>query len=201
MHASSGLTLLQTEDAEGDWASVTDPERGNARFSALSRGIITARDEDRGYRLRTSILDDQTMPSGVPLALVEVAHLESQGRGSGILWAAVVSTRGDDDPTLLGAGPVASPVNGAPQLPVIAARWLRDEGVEVLVIAGSKSLTSFEIVASGGTTSRNGSSGVIDRVALALTWENDAESNVTRPALGVIGRSEAGPVQPIEPVS
>ncbi|WP_271985936.1 hypothetical protein [Pseudoclavibacter terrae] len=201
VHPSSGLTLLQTEDADGDWSAVIDAERGNARFSALSRGIITAREEEKGRRLRASILDDQTMPSGAPLSLVEVAHLENQGSGSGVLWAVVVATRDDDDPTLLGAGPVASPVNGAPQLPVIAAKWLRDDGVDVLVVAGSKGITSFEVEASGGTTSRNGSSGVLERAALALTWEDAPENNVTRPALVVVGRSGAGPVQPLEPVS
>lgn len=201
VHPSSGLTLLQSEDAAGDWSALTDADRGTARFAALSRGIITARDEQLGHRLRTSILDDETLPSGAAVSLVEVSHLESQGRGSGVLWATVVATRGDDDPILLGAGPVASPINGAPQLPVIAARWLRDDGVDVLVVAGSRGITSFEIVASGGTISRNGSSGVVERAAIALTWENDAENNVTRPALVVIGRSEAGPVQPIEPVS
>lgn len=201
VHPSSGLTLLQTEDAAGDWAAVTDADRGAARFAALSRGIITARDEQLGHRLRVSILDDESLPSRAAVSLVEIAHLESQGRGSGVLWAVVVAARGDDDPILLGAGPVASPVNGAPQLPVIAARWVRDDGVDVLVVAGSRGITSFEIAASGGTISRNGSSGVVERAALALSWENGAESIVTRPALVVIGRSEAGPVQPLEPVS
>ena len=201
VHPSSGLTLLQTEDASRDWAALTDSLRGNPRFAALSRGIITARDEGHGFRLRASILDELELPSGAPLSLVEVAHLESQGRGSGVLWATVVATRGDDDPTLLGAGPVASPVNGAPQLPVIAARWLRDDAVDVLAVAGSRDITGFEVVASGGTTRRGGSSGVVGRGELGLTWENADGSKVTRPALVVIGRSEAGPVQPLEPVS
>ncbi|WP_424465174.1 hypothetical protein [Pseudoclavibacter helvolus] len=201
VHPSSGLTLLQTEDASRDWTAVTDQSRGSARFAALSRGIITARDQSRGYRLRASILDDVELPSGASLSLVEVAHLESQGRGSGVQWATVVATRGDDNPILLGAGPVASPVNGAPQLPVIAARWLRDGSVDVLVVAGSRAITGFEVVASAGSTPRDGSSDVLERGELALAWENADGNNVTRPALVVVGRSEAGPVQPLEPVS
>lgn len=201
VHPSSGLTMLQTEDADRDWAAVTDPERGNARFAALSRGIITARDEQRGYRLRASILDDQPLPSGEPLALASVSHLESQGRGSGVVWAAVIAVRGDEDPIVLGSGDVARPVNGAPQLPVIAARWVRDDGVDVLVVAGTREITSFDIAASGGTTSFAGSGGVVDRSRLALTWEDEAGSSVSRPALVVIGMSGAGPVPSLEPVS
>nr|WP_146081381.1 hypothetical protein [Pseudoclavibacter sp. RFBI5] len=201
VHPSSGLTMLQTEDADRDWSAVTDPKRGNARFAALSRGIITARDEQRGYRLRASILDDQPLPSGERLALASVSHLESQGRGSGVLWAAVIAVRGDEDPVVLGAGDVARPVNGAPQLPVIAARWVRDDGVDVLVVAGTREITSFDIAASGGTTSFAGSGGVVDRSRLALTWEDEAGNAVSRPALVVIGMSGAGPVPSLEPVS
>ncbi|WP_146080302.1 hypothetical protein [Pseudoclavibacter sp. RFBG4] len=201
VHPSSGLTMLQTEDADRDWSAVTDPKRGNARFAALSRAIITARDEQRGYRLRASILEDQPLPSGERLALASVSHLESQGRGSGILWAAVIAVRGDEDPIVLGAGDVAKPVNGAPQLPVIAARWVRDDGVDVLVVAGTREITSFDIAASGGTTSFAGSGGVVDRSRLALTWEDEAGNAVSRPALVVIGMSGAGPVPSLEPVS
>lgn len=201
VHPNSGLNLLQTADADADWAAVTDRERGNARYGALTRGILTAHDEGNGARLRVSILDDQTLPSGAPLSLVEVAHLDASSRGAGLLWAVVVATRADEDAAVVGAGTVAAPRSGAPQLPVIAARWLRDDAVDVLVVAGSRDITGFEVVASGGTTRRDGSSGVVGRGELGLTWENADGSKVTRPALVVIGRSEAGPVQPLEPVS
>lgn len=201
VHPYSGLTVLQTEDADGDWAAVTGQKRGDARFGALARGIITARDDERGYRLRVSMLADQTLPSGEPVSLVELAQLEGPGRGSGLLWAAVVTARGSDNPVVLGAGTVANPRSGAPQLPVLAARWLRDDGIDVLVVAGAKGITSFDVVASGGTTTRTGSGGVLQRADLALTWEDEGEATVVRPALVVIGKSEAGPVQPLEPVS